>query len=101
MLRGMNYGYADQAVVAWSESQKRFQLHIYEGGQILYTWVLANGFDAPELEIMPGWLGIEDINARLASVSIYPSGANDWDRRPDGHWVRTISPNRARGENDH
>jgi hypothetical protein len=97
----MNYGYADRGTIVWSESQGRFELRVYEGGHSLYTWILPQGFEAPELAVMPGRSGIEEINARLADAGINPSGLNSWDVQTDNSWARVIHPARPRNQNDH
>lgn len=97
----MDYGYADRATVEWSESQGRFELIIFEGAHILYRWILSAGFRSPSSEIQTGWIGVEEINARLADAKIYPSGANAWLLNGTGIWTRELTKRRERNANDH
>lgn len=94
----MDYRYADSAIVRPTPDGTRFDLVLFEGDQVRHIWGLTDGFTAP---IRDNWLGIEDINARLADAKVAPSGANDWKPAGGNTWRREIVPQRERGANDH
>jgi len=100
-LRCMDYGFADRGEIRWSDSQSRYVLSIFEGPHVLYTFALADGFEAPDREVMPRWLGIEDINARLAEARLYPTGLGAWKQHGHKAWVCSWTPRRSRTHHDH
>lgn len=98
----MDYRFADRAVIEWSQSQKRFELALWEGEHVLHLWTLPEGFTSLDAKIRANLLGIEYVNALLAGVKIDPSGADgSWVEDGSDRWVRKLFAHRRRGKYDH
>lgn len=97
----MDYRNADSAIVRPTSDGRRYELVLFEGDQVLYAWVLMDGFTTPHAPITGSLHGLEDINFRLSEANVARSEASEWAPVGGNTWRRAISPQRERNANDH